>query len=60
MLSLTSLGLTREQAFDLLTDPQIGVAQSTADVLDGMFDASDRPEGGEAIVWFNDFEKDDR
>ncbi|KAJ7809887.1 hypothetical protein B0H14DRAFT_1493534 [Mycena olivaceomarginata] len=29
-------------------------------VLDGIFDASDRTEGGEVLVWWNDIEKDSR
>ncbi|PCH34985.1 glycosyltransferase family 24 protein [Wolfiporia cocos MD-104 SS10] len=60
MLSLTSLGLTPGQALDLLTHPSISMAQSESDVLDGVVDASDRPEGGDVIVWWNDFEKDAR
>ncbi|KZT24849.1 glycosyltransferase family 24 protein [Neolentinus lepideus HHB14362 ss-1] len=58
--SLTSLGLTPTQALDLLTHPAIATAQGGSDVLDGIFDASDRPEGGDVIVWWNDLEKDGR
>ncbi|OCH94043.1 glycosyltransferase family 24 protein [Obba rivulosa] len=60
MLSLMSLGLSPEQAIRLLTHPTIGAAQSDSGVLDGLYDASDRPEGGDVIVWMNDIEKDPR
>lgn len=59
--SLTSLGLFPSQAVDLLTHRTIAVTQrDTAGVLDGIFDASDRPEGGEVIRWWNDITKDSR
>jgi len=60
MLSLTSLGLTYAQALEFLTHPTIAAAQSDTSVVDGLFDASDRPEGGDVIVWWNDIEKDQR
>ena len=61
MQSLTSLGLSSSQAVDLLTHKAIGRAQSeSADMLDSLFDASDRPEGGDVIVWWNDLTKDSR
>ncbi|KAI0754012.1 glycosyltransferase family 24 protein [Daedaleopsis nitida] len=60
MLSLMSLGLSSEQAIELLTHVKIAKAQSESGPLDALFDASDRPEGGNVIGWLNDFEKDDR
>ena len=60
MLSLTSLGLTYAQALEFLTHPTIAAAQSDKNVLDGIFDASDRQEGGDVVVWWNDIEKDQR
>ncbi|KAI0073110.1 glycosyltransferase family 24 protein [Panus rudis PR-1116 ss-1] len=60
MLSLTSLGLSPSQALDLLTHNAVSAAQSGSSVLDGIFDASDRQEGGGLITWWNDFEKDAR
>ncbi|GLB42376.1 putative UDP-glucose:Glycoprotein Glucosyltransferase [Lyophyllum shimeji] len=60
MLTLTSLGLSRVEAFELLTHPTVTEAQTGADVLDGLFDASDRPEGGDLIIYWNDMEKDTR
>ncbi|TDL22772.1 hypothetical protein BD410DRAFT_769716 [Rickenella mellea] len=60
ILSLTSLGLSPSQAVELLTHPLVGEAHSDSGVLDGLVDASDRPEGGSAIVWWNDFTKDSR
>lgn len=58
--SLTSLGLNASQAVELLTHKTIALAQSESGVLDSLFDASDRPEGGNAIVWWNDLTKDSR
>ncbi|KAF9495097.1 glycosyltransferase family 24 protein [Pleurotus eryngii] len=58
--SLTSLGLSNGQAVELLTHPTIAEAQSSSATLDGMFDASDRIEGGDVIVFWNDIEKDKR
>ncbi|KAJ6626996.1 glycosyltransferase family 24 protein [Mycena sp. CBHHK59/15] len=60
MMSLTSLGLSREEALDLLTHPAVTAAQGDVGVLDNVFDASDRPEDGDVIVWWNDLEKDSR
>ncbi|KAH8101097.1 glycosyltransferase family 24 protein, partial [Cristinia sonorae] len=60
MLSLMKQGLTSEQAISLLTHKTVGAAQSESGTLDGLFDASDRPEGGDLIMWWNDFEKDAR
>lgn len=60
MLSLTSLGLTPGQSFDLLTHPAISATITGANVLDGLFDASDRAEDGGVIIWWNNFEKDTR
>ena len=60
MTSLLSLGLSSEQAIELLTHRTIAQAQSNGGVLDGLFDASDRAEGGDVIGWLNDFENDER
>ncbi|KAF7307809.1 hypothetical protein MKEN_01141000 [Mycena kentingensis (nom. inval.)] len=57
--SLTSLSLSRTEAIDLLSSPAVSSTQAES-VLDNVFDASDRPEGGDVIVWWNDFEKDSR
>jgi UDP-glucose:glycoprotein glucosyltransferase len=61
IMSLVSLGLTPKQAFDLISDPLIGEAQTEEDPLEGLVDASDRPEAeGQVITWWNDIEKDKR
>ncbi|OSD04995.1 glycosyltransferase family 24 protein [Trametes coccinea BRFM310] len=60
MLSLLSLGLSPEQAIELLTHRTVAQAQAGGGMLDGLFDASDRPEGGDVIGWLNDFENDAR
>ncbi|CUA68035.1 UDP-glucose:glycoprotein glucosyltransferase [Rhizoctonia solani] len=58
--SLMKANLTSEQAIHVLTNPAIGKASTTSGPTDGVFDASDREEGGGAIVWLNDIEKDQR
>ena len=58
--SLTSLGLKPNQAIDLLTHPAVAAAQSDTGITDGVFDASDRTEGGGVIVYWNDISKDKR
>ncbi|KAJ3987860.1 glycosyltransferase family 24 protein [Lentinula detonsa] len=60
MTDLTSLDLERGEAMDLLTHPILSAAQESKDVLDGLVDASDRIEGGDVIIWWNDLEKDRR
>ncbi|KAK0458728.1 UDP-glucose:glycoprotein glucosyltransferase-domain-containing protein, partial [Desarmillaria tabescens] len=60
MSSLTSLDLSRAQAMELLTHPIIAAGQGEKSGFDGFVDASDRPEGGEVITWWNDLEKDSR
>lgn len=58
MSSLTSLGLTPEQAVELVSHESIFAAQREGGAIEGIFDASDREEGGDVIVWWNDLEKD--
>jgi UDP-glucose:glycoprotein glucosyltransferase len=59
MASLTSLGLNATEAIEALTHPAIAKAQSSA-AQEGLFDASDREEGGGVIVWWNNLETDSR
>ena len=56
--SLMSQGLKPVEAFELLTHPTIEGVDTSRDLLDGTFDASDRPEEGNLIVWLNDIETD--
>ncbi|CAE6344291.1 unnamed protein product [Rhizoctonia solani] len=58
--SLMKANLTSEQAIHVLTNPEIGKASVASGPTDGVFDASDREEGGGAIIWLNDIEKDKR
>ena len=58
MSSLTSLGLTAEQAVDLVSHKTIFTAQRERGAVEDIFDASDREEGGDVIIWWNDLEKD--
>jgi UDP-glucose:glycoprotein glucosyltransferase len=57
---LTSLGLLPGEAFELVTHPSFGTASPRAEVIDDLFDASDRAEDGDLIFWWNDIEKDVR
>jgi UDP-glucose:glycoprotein glucosyltransferase len=58
--SLVSIGLTPKQAFQLLSDPVIGQKQTSEEAGEGVVDASDREEGGNVIIWWNNIEKDSR
>ena len=58
MTSLTSLGLTPEQALELVSHESIFAAQREGGAIEGTFDASDREEGSDVIIWWNDIEKD--
>lgn len=60
MQSLTSQGLQPSQAFQLLTHSAIAATQKDSGMMGAVFDASDRPEGEDIIVWWNDMEKDKR
>lgn len=60
MESLASVGLSPLQAMDVLTAKAVHESLSEGDVLDGIFDASDRQENGDVIIWLNDLEKDAR
>lgn len=60
MKSLTSLGLSVGEAIQVVSHPAVTKAQSESDILDGLVDASDRPEGGDLIVYWNNIEKDSR
>ena len=57
---MTSLGLTPEQAVNLVSHELIMAAQREGGAVEGTFDASDREEGGDIIIWWNDIEKDQR
>lgn len=60
MKSLTGdVGLSRGEAFELLTSPDVARSQ-VGGVLDGIVDASDRIEGGNVIFYWNNIEKDSR
>ena len=58
--SLKSYGLSNSQAFELLTHPAVASAQKDRVMTEAVFDASDRPEGGGLIMWWNNMEKDTR
>lgn len=59
MLSLTSLGLSPGEALNLITHSSLATSSNNG-VIDDLFDASDRLEGGNLILWWNDIEKDSR
>jgi len=52
--------LSPRQALDVLSSKHVQKALSQGTVLDGVFDVSDRAEGGDVVVWLNDLEKDER
>ncbi|KAM6503198.1 glycosyltransferase family 24 protein [Amanita muscaria] len=71
--TLESLGLTRQEAVQVISDSGAiigedgkpknhggGSVSSESSVLDGRVDASDRTEGKDVILWWNDLEKDER
>jgi UDP-glucose:glycoprotein glucosyltransferase len=60
MGQLTQLGLSSSQALDVLSSKHVQQSLSQGGVLDGVFDASDRAEGGDVVIWLNDLEKDER
>lgn len=72
MDSLISLGLTPLEVTTLATDEEFNSAlagdsesqsaegEIDPNVLGERFDASDRQEGGGAIIWLNDLERDER
>lgn len=65
MRSLIELGLSPAQAIDLMTFTELAassdpLSKGPSTLLEGYFDASDRSEGGDVIVWWNDLEKDSR
>ena len=60
MGQLTELGLSPKQALDVLSSKHVQKSLSQGTVLDGVFDASDRAEGGDVVIWLNDLEKDER
>ncbi|KAL9710152.1 killer toxin resistant protein [Leucoagaricus gongylophorus] len=60
MRTVTSLGLERSESLKVLSHSAVATAQKDGGVTDGLFDASDRTEGGGVIVWWNDLEKDKR
>lgn len=64
---LKELGLTTKQAVDVISYPAMSDAMSAStsspgsvDSLGPLFDASDRQENGEAILWWNNLEEDKR
>jgi hypothetical protein len=52
--------MTPRQAFELISDPIVGTAQTEDDPGEGTVDASDRFEGEQVITWWNDITKDKR
>jgi UDP-glucose:glycoprotein glucosyltransferase len=60
MESLMALGLKTADAIGVLTHQDIMKAHESRPTLENLFDASDRTEGGNVIVWWNDLEADSR
>jgi len=57
--ALQNLGLSVPNAIELLTSAN-KLQRSSSQAVEGLFDASDRKEGGGLIKWLNDLEKDER
>ena len=61
MLALITLGLSPSEAVEVISHPTIeDASQPSQGLSEGYFDASDREEGGDTIVWWNDIETDSR
>ena len=62
--ALEALGLSRQEAVRVVSDSgglaEDGKQKTSQGTLDGRVDASDRPEGGNVILWWNDIEEDER
>jgi UDP-glucose:glycoprotein glucosyltransferase len=56
--SVRELGLTGSEAIQLLSHSAVALAKAGDDTL--RFDWTDTAEGGDAIIWLNDIEKDKR
>jgi len=52
VLSLTSLGPQPGEAFELVTHSSFGISSPKGGVTDGRFDARDRAEDGNLILWW--------
>ncbi|KAI0042052.1 glycosyltransferase family 24 protein [Auriscalpium vulgare] len=57
--TLTAVGVEPSEVVDVLTHPAL-TAASASRAFDDVFDASDRPEDGDLIIYWNDIEKDSR
>ena len=60
MRTIAGLGLKKSDSLKVLSHSAVASAQKDGGVTDGLFDASDRIEGGGVVVWWNDLEKDKR
>jgi hypothetical protein len=61
IVSLGILGLSPAQAVDVISwSPSRTAAGGQETLLEGYFDASDRTEGGNVIIWWNNIERDSR
>ena len=59
--ALETLGLSRQEAVNVVSDSGGGASEEgKKEIMDGRVDASDRQEGGDVILWWNDIEKDAR
>lgn len=65
--ALEALGLSRQEAVKVVSDSggsgedgKSKSSQGSKEILDGRVDASDRPEGGDIVLWWNNIEEDER
>ena len=60
MTSTSQVQLEHESHSLLHAHSSLGTSPSNTGIIDDLFDASDRPEGGNLVFWWNDIEKDNR
>jgi UDP-glucose:glycoprotein glucosyltransferase len=61
--ALEALGLSRQEAVRVVSDSgggEDGKPKTGQEISDGRVDASDRPEGGDIVLWWNNIEEDER
>ena len=62
--ALEALGLSRQEAVRVVSESggggEDGKPKASQEISDGRVDASDRPEGGDIVLWWNNIEEDER
>ena len=58
--SLLNIGLSPRISIELLTSQSNSESRMSLDITKGLFDVRDQSKDSNVIIWFNDFEKDER